>query len=273
TDTHARAQGNSQRGQRIALQGRKGSARVGNRVNANAKPGHAVRPQDAKNGRHQNNHHRTRRHVLEHSEVKNHARGNQDPQNGQKFALLKQIGLAGPPNYVRDARHAFVHRQRFGLLVLVQAEYRPDTAHQDAEVHESDAADAVQYLKRDLGQVRDAYVRFARVRADRSQQRHHQADLPKPTFIVFHTSSSPPIWQIPPPYSQLFFWGKLRISCSAEISLGYKLIKLIRRPRAPAGREVRCPPGSVSTLQGVGDMRTRWSMTTDHAESFRHPEY
>ena len=58
-------------------------------------------------------------------EIEKHAGGDQQPEDGEEFALLEQIGFAGLPDGVGDVGHGLMHRQRLGLPVLHQAEAAP----------------------------------------------------------------------------------------------------------------------------------------------------
>ena len=58
-----------------------------------------------------------------------------------------------------------MHRERFGLHVLDEAENRADRANHDADIHQSRAADIAHPRKADSGQIRNMKVRLARERA------------------------------------------------------------------------------------------------------------
>ena len=105
------------------------------------------------------------RFVLQPHEIIHHAGGDQQPEDGEELALGEQVGLAGLPDGVGDLGHALVHRQGLGLLVLDQAEHRPDQADHKPQIHQRDAADAAQAAEIHRRQVRNYDVRFAGVNA------------------------------------------------------------------------------------------------------------
>ncbi len=96
-----------------------------------------------------------------HLEVVDHARGDQQPEDREKFALGEQVGFARLPDGVRNLAHALVDRQGLGLFVLDQAEYRADETDQDAEIHQRGTADAAQPVEFHLREVGDFNVCFA----------------------------------------------------------------------------------------------------------------
>jgi len=99
--------------------------------------------------------------VREDAEVIDHAGPDQHPEDGEKLALGEQVGLAGFPDHVGDAGHGGVHLQGLGLGVLHQAEDGADGAHQNAEVHQVDAAHPAETVKMNVGEVGDLDVSLA----------------------------------------------------------------------------------------------------------------
>ena len=120
-DRHARLQWDRERGERIARQTGKCRTAVGLCIDANAKPGHAVAAEDPEDRAEQNDPHRHRRGKrggsgrfprsgmaadgIEKSKVGDDGSGDQQPEQGQKPSLLKEIALAGFPNDVGNRGH------------------------------------------------------------------------------------------------------------------------------------------------------------------------
>ena len=164
-DAHAGVQRNGQGFERIALQRRKRRAAVGLRIDANAEPRDAVAAEDAQNRREQNDGDVAGTFVFEDLEIEKDAARDQQPQPGEEFSLLQQIRFARFPNHARDVAHGFMHRQIFRPPILHQSKNRADGAHDDAQIHQRQAAHAAQPVKLHLLEAGDFQVRFARVQA------------------------------------------------------------------------------------------------------------
>ena len=85
-------------------------ARVGERVDADAIPGHAVAAGDADQAEEQ--HDGDARHLeAGQQEVGDHDGADEDLEDEQELALLHEVGLAGLVDQLRDVGHRLVHRQ------------------------------------------------------------------------------------------------------------------------------------------------------------------
>jgi len=83
--------------------------------------------------------------------------GDQDPETGEKFPLLKQIGLAGFPYRVGDVQHGLMRRQILGLDVLKPAKDHADDTDEEPDVQDGQPAERTAH-ESDLGQIRDLDV-------------------------------------------------------------------------------------------------------------------
>ena len=90
-------------------------ARVGERVDADAEPGHAVAAGDADQAEQQDDRHPERLEVLQEAEVDDDDRADEDLQDQQELALLDQVRLAGLVDQLGDLAHRRVHRQGLQL--------------------------------------------------------------------------------------------------------------------------------------------------------------
>ena len=81
------------------------------------------------------------------AKIINHARGDQQPERGEKFSLLKQIRLARLPNRFGNLGHRGMHRQPLRLSVLCQTEHRADDAQQQAKPHQHRAAGTTERIE------------------------------------------------------------------------------------------------------------------------------
>src|ERR1019366_537769 len=156
-DAHAGTQRNAQGGQRVALEGGEGGAGVGHGVDPDPEPRHTVGAEDAQDRGEQNDDAVAHQFAVaqmvmrivpgQANEIIDHAASDQQPEDGEEFALGEEVGLAGLPDGVGNLGHAVVHGQGLGLLVLHEAEDRPDQADHDPHIHQADAADAAQAVK------------------------------------------------------------------------------------------------------------------------------
>ena len=108
----------------LPLSEAKAARRVGGGVDADAEPRDAVAAEDAENRTRQDHEHRAEGFFLQTFEIINHADRDENPERGEKFSLLEQIGFAGFPDDVGNVAHGFVDWQRARLFVLQQAEQR-----------------------------------------------------------------------------------------------------------------------------------------------------
>ncbi|MPN07240.1 hypothetical protein SDC9_154506 [bioreactor metagenome] len=69
------------------------------------------------------------------TEVHHHARPNEQPEDGQEFALGEEIGFAGLIDAMGDLCHALMNRQGLGLEVLDNTEQGTNGANNDAYHH------------------------------------------------------------------------------------------------------------------------------------------
>jgi len=100
---HAGLEGDEERGERVAFQGRERGATVRNGVDPDAEPGDAIASQDSEDRREQDHDDPPHRHFRKHSEIISHANRDENPEHRQEFSLLKQVGLAGFPNDLETA--------------------------------------------------------------------------------------------------------------------------------------------------------------------------
>jgi len=90
------------------------------------------------------------------------------------MARISPVGtilLARFPNRVRDAAHGLMHRQTLRLPVLHQPEDRAAGAHDDAQIHQRQAAQAAQAVELHLFEAGDFQVGFASLQAAVEAQR------------------------------------------------------------------------------------------------------
>ncbi len=125
-DAHPGTEADVHHAQGIAAQGGEGRPGVGHRVDPDAEPGHAVGAEDSHDGAEKDHQDGADRVALQADEVINDADGDQDPEAGEKFPLLEQIGLAGFPDRVGDVQHGLVGGQVLRLGVLHPAEDHAD---------------------------------------------------------------------------------------------------------------------------------------------------
>ena len=85
--------------------------------------------------------------------------GDQDPEAGEEFPLLEQIGLAGFPDRVGDVQHGLMGGQILRLRVLQPAEDHPDRADDETDVQDGQPAERTAH-EADLGQIGELDVRF-----------------------------------------------------------------------------------------------------------------
>ena len=110
-DAHPGAERDGVDRKRHAAQAGERGARVGERIDADAEPRHAVAAGDADEAEEQNDRDLQRVHVLEHAEVDHHDGADEELEEKDELALRDEIRLAGLVNELRDVPHRLVHRQ------------------------------------------------------------------------------------------------------------------------------------------------------------------
>ena len=78
---------------------------------------------------------------IQESEVDDHRTGDQEPQERQELALLREVTLAGLPDNVGDVAHGRMHRQCVHLDVLDDSEQGSDQRDHKTRIHERGAHD------------------------------------------------------------------------------------------------------------------------------------
>ena len=157
-DRHAGLQWNSQGLQGVAAKTCKRGAAVGAGVDSDTEPSHAVATENAQDRAEQDdaNGHDVARlrgsafngycsvrgaNRIQESEVDDHRTGDQEPQERQEFALLREVTLAGLPDDVGNVAHGRMHRQRVHLDVLDDSEQGSDQRDHKTRIHERGAHD------------------------------------------------------------------------------------------------------------------------------------
>ena len=154
-DRHAGLQRNSQGLQGVAAQTCKRGAAVGAGIDSDTEPGHAVATKNAQDRAEQDDAHghdvaRLRGSAfcavsapdrIQESEVDDHGTGDQEPQERQELALLREVTLAGLPDNDGDVAHGRMHRQCVHLDVLDDSEQGSDQRDHKTRIHERGAHD------------------------------------------------------------------------------------------------------------------------------------
>ena len=146
----------------LAAEAGESCAGVGEGVDANAEPGHAVAAGDADQAEEENDWQSHRDGLAgnrsEDAEVQNDDDGDEDPEQHEELALREEVGFAGFVDEFGDVAHRAMHGQIFEAAIDDQAESKSEDAEEDAEQEQLVAVDAE---KRDRGEVRELEVRFA----------------------------------------------------------------------------------------------------------------
>ena len=154
-DAHAGLQRNVV--DRIGLAGQAGEsgARVGEGVDPNAEPRHAVAARDSDQAEEKNDGQRDGnrliRHRRQHAEIEHDDDGDEEPQDQQEFALGDQVGLAGLVNQLGNLEHGTMHGHLPQAGVNDQAEAQAEDAEQDADHQQAMAVDAEEQYLREIG--------------------------------------------------------------------------------------------------------------------------
>ena len=150
-DRHAGLERDVVRGERLAPQRGERRARVGEGVDADAEPGHAVAAGDADQAEERMMIAVRDAVVPQHAEVEDHDDADEDFQQQDELALGLQVGLAGLVDQLRDLAHRAMHGQVLELDVHDEAEEQPEDAD-DQAAHQQGAA--VHAEERDAAEVR-----------------------------------------------------------------------------------------------------------------------
>ncbi len=156
---HAGAEADVDDIQGLAAQGREGGAGIGDRVDPDAEPGHAVGAEDSHDRAEKDHQDGADRVALQADEVIDDADGDQDPEAGEELPLLEQIGLAGLPDRVGDVQHGPVGGQVFRLGVLHPAESHSDQADEETDIQNGESAEGAAH-EADLGQIGELDIRL-----------------------------------------------------------------------------------------------------------------
>jgi hypothetical protein len=117
--------------ERLAGQAGERRPRVGERVDADAEPGHAVAAGHADQAEQQDEQD-LRGLETDQREVRHDDGADEDLENQQELALLDQVGLARLVDQIRHVGHRPVHRQLLHGDVRRHAEQQPEHAHEEA---------------------------------------------------------------------------------------------------------------------------------------------
>ena len=156
-DAHPGAERNGVDRKRHASQAGERGARVGERVDADAEPRHAVAAGDADEAEEQDDGDLQRVHVLEHAEVDHHDRADEQLEEEDELALGDEIRLAGLVNELGDVPHRLVNRQVLEPGEDHEAERESAQAHDQARHQQGAAIDAMEIHR---PQIRQHQVRF-----------------------------------------------------------------------------------------------------------------
>ena len=190
-DAHARAQRDRVNRVGLAAQAGKRRARIGEGVDPDAEPRHAVAAGDADQREKQDDRQGQDDRLTGHRRQPTEIRGDDDrdeaPQDQDELALGDQVGLARLVDQLGDLQHAAVHGKVLQLLERHEAEQQPQRADDQSAQEQRVPVDAPEKCHR--GQIRDDQGRFATsvthgagaVRAGRPAPRTAPEPLPRPT--------------------------------------------------------------------------------------------
>ena len=163
SDRNPGLQRNSRCRERQAPQDRKGGSAVGQRVDADAEPRHAVTARNADQAEQQDDRHIERGFRFQHTEVVNHHCADQTLQQEDKPALGEQVRLAGCVDQLRDFSHRRMHGQLQQVAIHQEAEQQAGDAHYHA-------AHQQRPLESEHRECRNLEVRFPGKPSGRQQQ-------------------------------------------------------------------------------------------------------
>ena len=150
-DAHAGAERNRVNRKRHAAEAGERGARVGERVDPDAEPRHAVAAGDADEAEEQDDRDLQRAHVLEHAKVDHHDGADEELEQQDELALRDQVRLAGLVNQLRDVPHRLVHRQVLEAREDEEAKGEPAQAHDQTRHQQGAAVDAVEVHAAEIG--------------------------------------------------------------------------------------------------------------------------
>jgi hypothetical protein len=130
-DAHAGAERDRVDREALAGKAREGRARVGEGVDADAVPRHAVAAGHADEAEQEHDRDLRRRQARQH-EVRDDDGADEGEQHQQELALLHQVRLAGHVDQLRHLRHRPVHRQLLHRAVGPEAEQEAEHADHEA---------------------------------------------------------------------------------------------------------------------------------------------
>ena len=161
-DAHARLERDGVDGIRLAAQAGEGGARVGEGVDADAEPRHAVAAGDADDAEQKNDRQSDRDRLAgnrsQPSEVSQDDDRDEDPQDQQELALGDQVGLAGLVDQLGDLEHRLVDRHVLELHVNRQAEQQAEDAEEQADREQLVAVHAEKADRRQIGQLQAGFA-------------------------------------------------------------------------------------------------------------------
>ena len=127
-DAHAGPKGNLENGIGLAAKAGKCRAGIGERVDANAEPRHAVTAGDPYQTEEEDNPHSEGRISQQHLEIDQDDGSNENPEQQQEFSLRNEIGLAGLPNQLGDICHRAVNGQVLQACINDQSKEQAEDA-------------------------------------------------------------------------------------------------------------------------------------------------
>ena len=157
-DAHAGLERNGVNRKRLAPQAGERGPGVGEGVDADAEPGHAVAAGDADQAENEDDGDLDRREVPQHAEVEDHDHADEQLEQQDELPLRDQIRLARFVNELGHLEHRRMHRQVLELREDGQAEQQAQRADDQAAHQQRAPVDAAEVDRR---QVRQHQVRFA----------------------------------------------------------------------------------------------------------------
>src|SRR5208337_1342276 len=127
-DTHTGLQRDLVAGERKAAQTGESGPRVGERIDADSVPRHAVASCNTEDAEQQNDDHLYGVKMLKEPEIKHDYHADKNLQNQEEFTLRKQVGLARLPDQFGDFAHGLMDRKIAQLAVGHQTEQKPERA-------------------------------------------------------------------------------------------------------------------------------------------------
>ena len=156
-DAHARLERDRVDGIGLAPEAREGGARVGERVDADAEPRHAVAARDADQAEEQDDDDLDGLEVQQEPEVEDDDDADEDLEDQDELALGDQVRLAGLVDQLGDLPHRLVHGQVLELAVDDEAEDQPEDADDEA----ASCRSVRPFMPTKLAWPRSGTIRFA----------------------------------------------------------------------------------------------------------------